>query len=66
MCDAPQDCFVLLDLLGAALPSISNYQPSSKAEFRQLVSAEERLAKAGYLPDIATVFHQASFSRLIP
>ncbi|XP_043197963.1 glutaminyl-peptide cyclotransferase-like [Amphibalanus amphitrite] len=51
------DCFVLLDLLGAALPSISNYQPSSREEFRHLVSAEERLAKAGLLPDLPSVFH---------
>ena len=55
-CACCQDCFVLLDLLGAALPAISNYQPSSKAEFRQLVSAEERLARAGFLPDIPAVF----------
>ena len=57
LCLSPlQDCFVLLDLLGASQPSISNYQPSSRAEFKHLVSAEDRLGKAGLLPEVPAVF----------
>ncbi|XP_037071950.1 glutaminyl-peptide cyclotransferase-like protein [Pollicipes pollicipes] len=52
------DCFVLLDLLGAARPAIANYQAGTKAEFRRLAAIERQLSSAGLLPpDLPAAFH---------
>lgn len=53
-----QDLFVLLDLLGAANPKISNYQKASDQQFKHLASIEEKLVDRGLLsPDVPKVFH---------
>ena len=47
---------MLLDLLGAANPSISNYMSETSGQFRHLAAVENRLRRRGLLTDAPKVF----------
>ncbi|XP_043215041.1 glutaminyl-peptide cyclotransferase-like [Amphibalanus amphitrite] len=50
------DLFVLLDLLGASNPTISNYITDTNAQFRHLAGVEKRLRRGGLLTKAPNVF----------
>jgi len=50
------ELFMLLDLLGAAQPTIANYIPDTDRLFRRLVAAEDALRMRGLL-EVPQIFH---------
>jgi len=50
------DLFVLLDLLGAAKPAISNYISETNSEFRHLAAVEAKLRGNNQLEDVPRIF----------
>ena len=55
-----QDLFVLLDLLGARGPTISNYITETNGEFRRLAEIEQRLRRDRLLNPGPRIFRYKS------